>query len=115
VALTTSRLAEVLSKREKDIGDQWLELQSLEDKRSSASERLDTSRRSREVLGALKTAAQNERLENLSGPGWARTRELLQEFSSSRAKGGSLFGSPRRIRQIARGAGGSGLGVHAAR
>jgi rsbT co-antagonist protein RsbR len=75
-------------KRERDIADQWISLQAAEDKRSSASEKQDAARKSRDFLGALQSAVQSERVDDLSGSGWNRAKDLLKDFSSSRAKSG---------------------------
>ena len=81
-------LTETLVRRERDIADKWLALQAAEDKRSSASEQQEAARKSRDFLAAISSAVQTERLDNISGPGWHRPKDLLKDFSSARAKSG---------------------------
>lgn len=70
-------LSETLVKRERDIGEQWVALQAAEDKRSSAGEQQDAARKSRDLLAAISSAVQTERLDNLSGPGWNRSKDEI--------------------------------------
>ena len=84
----TSAVAGVLSKREKEITSRWLELQSKSGKRSSASEKQEAVRESHEFIDALKAAVQKGQLEDIGTPGWAPMRDLLNGFSSRRAKAG---------------------------
>lgn len=85
---STSRLAGVLEKRDREIVTKWLELQAPGASRMSAAEQQDTTRQSREVMEAIKTAAQKGSFDRVSGPEWDRVREILSAFSASRAKGG---------------------------
>jgi rsbT co-antagonist protein RsbR len=88
VAKTGNKLAEVLTSRESDITSQWLELQAKSWKNISASEQLETARKSRQFMESLKLAARDGKIENVSGPQWEPVRELLAEVSASRAKAG---------------------------
>ncbi|HTA45772.1 MAG TPA: STAS domain-containing protein [Bryobacteraceae bacterium] len=88
MAKTGNKLAEVLTSRESDITSQWLELQAKSWKNISASEQLETARKSRQFMESLKLAARDGKIENVSGPQWEPVRELLAEVSASRAKAG---------------------------
>jgi rsbT co-antagonist protein RsbR len=88
VAKTGNKLAEVLTKRESDITSQWLDLQAKSWKNISASEQLETARKSRQFMDSLKLAARDGNVENISGPNWEPVRDLLAELSASRAKAG---------------------------
>jgi rsbT co-antagonist protein RsbR len=88
VSQSLGNLADTLVKRERDIASQWLAIQAAEDKRSSAGEQQEVARKSRELLESITAAARTEKLDNLAAPGWARTGDLLKDFSASRAKGG---------------------------
>lgn len=81
-------LSETLVKRERDIADQWLAIQAAEDKRSSAGEQQDAARKSRDLMASISSAAETEKLDNLAGAGWNRTKDLLKDFSAARAKSG---------------------------
>jgi rsbT co-antagonist protein RsbR len=88
VSPSPGKLADVLIRRERDIADQWISLQAKEDKRSSASEQQEAARKSREFLDALRSAVQTGRLDDLSGSDWNRAKDILKDFSASRAKSG---------------------------
>jgi rsbT co-antagonist protein RsbR len=84
----TNALAEVLSKREREIMTQWLDLQSKSSRRSSAAEKQEAVRESNEFMDALKAASQKEQTDDISRTGWAPMRDLLTGLSARRAKGG---------------------------
>ena len=84
----TNTIAEVISKREREITTQWLDLQSKSGRRSSAAEKQEAIRESNEFIAALKAASQKEQVEDIGAPGWAAMRDVLTGFSSRRAKGG---------------------------
>jgi rsbT co-antagonist protein RsbR len=88
VAPSPGKLVEVLVKREREIAERWLAMQATDDRRSSASEQREAGRKSREFLEAVRSAAQTESLDSLAGPHWNRAKELLKDFSASRAKSG---------------------------
>lgn len=83
-----SKLSEVLTGRENDITSQWLELQAKDWRSLSAAEQLETARRSRQFMDALKIASRAGNLEDVTGPHWEPVRELLIDLSASRAKAG---------------------------
>ncbi len=85
---SNNKLAEVLVKREREIADKWLQRQSVDGKRSSAAEEKDANRKSLELMGALRSAAQTENLDSISGPAWIPSKDILTDLSSSRAKSG---------------------------
>ena len=81
-------VADVISKREKEISTRWLESQSKSGRRGSAAEKQEAIRESNEFIEALKAASQKEQLEDIGAPGWAPMRDLLSGVSARRAKGG---------------------------
>jgi rsbT co-antagonist protein RsbR len=84
---STDQFAEVLDKRHGEIMNAWLDLQSSGGKRFSAVEGQEITRQSREFMDALKTAAQHGSAD-ISGPEWARVKEILTDLSANRAKAG---------------------------
>ncbi len=83
-----SKLAEILAKREGDITSAWLELQAKDLKALSASEQMDTARKSRQFMDALKSASREGNLEDIAAVHWNPVRELLSDLSAGRAKAG---------------------------
>ncbi|MDP9052880.1 MAG: STAS domain-containing protein [Acidobacteriota bacterium] len=84
----SNELAEIIGKREKEITAQWLEIQNKSEGRKSRAEQQETVRESHSFMSALKSAAQTEKLDDISGAGWAPIKELLADLSSRRARGG---------------------------
>jgi rsbT co-antagonist protein RsbR len=82
-----NKLSGVLSKHERAIMDRWLAAPTG-DRRATAADQKDTANKARDFMDALKSAAQSEDLNNLSGAGWARIKDILTDLSSSRAKAG---------------------------
>jgi rsbT co-antagonist protein RsbR len=85
---STNAISDVISKREREITSQWLELQAASTRRSSAAEKQEAIRESHDFIDALKKASQTEQVEDISGPGWNAMRDLLAGISARRAKGG---------------------------
>jgi rsbT co-antagonist protein RsbR len=85
---STNAVADVISKREREITSQWLEMQSAVTRRTSAAEKQEAIRESHDFMDALKMASQKEQVEDISRPGWNAMRDLLTGLSSRRAKGG---------------------------
>ncbi len=83
-----SRLAEILTKRDGEITDQWLEIQARNGKGVSAAEQQDTARKSRQFMDALKEASGKGSVDDLGGEEWDGVRDMLTELSSNRAKSG---------------------------
>jgi rsbT co-antagonist protein RsbR len=81
-------LAQVLTQQQKQITDQWIELQGQTSRRMSAAEKQDVARKSQEFIDALKTACASGSLENIDGPAWEPIREILGQLSATRAKEG---------------------------
>lgn len=88
MAESRSKLAEILSRRENDITSEWLELQARNFRGLSAAEQMDTARKSRQFMDALKSASRDGNLEDINDNQWAAVRELLTDLSTSRAKSG---------------------------
>lgn len=81
-------VAEVLSRKEREITTQWLEAQSKSTKRKSAAEQQESTRESTDFMTGLKEASQTEQLDDLGRPGWAQMKDFLSRLSARRAKGG---------------------------
>jgi rsbT co-antagonist protein RsbR len=78
----------VIVKRETEITNQWLEAQARSSKRMSAAEQQESGRKSREFMRALKAACQTGDIENITASGWGEVRDILVDFSATRARGG---------------------------
>jgi rsbT co-antagonist protein RsbR len=87
VVSSTSKLAEVLDKREQEIATGWLERQASSLKRLSGAEQQEVHRQSREFLKAVKTAAAGDGSDT-SSPSWRPVRDFLTDLSAARAKSG---------------------------
>jgi rsbT co-antagonist protein RsbR len=88
MATLTASLLAVIGKQENEIIARWLELQSTGQPRMSRVEGQDTERQSREFLAGLKLALQRGGTGDIFGPEWASVREVLTNFSATRAKNG---------------------------
>ena len=80
-------ISEIISRRETEIMSQWLD-NLARVKRTSGAEKQEVIRESREFMAALKSASEKEQLEDIGSPGWAEMRDLLDDISARRAKGG---------------------------
>jgi len=83
-----TNISQVLSRRVDVILAQWLELQLAAGKMTSASDRQEAQRFSRDFLSALVSAAGRGSPQDLSTPAWAPVREILETLASSRAVAG---------------------------
>jgi rsbT co-antagonist protein RsbR len=83
-----NRIAELLSKRDGEIATKWLDLQSKGTRKRSAAEQQEFSRQATELLAAMKSAARDGSIDEISGSEWGRTKEILTDLSASRAKSG---------------------------
>ena len=88
MSTSKSKLADVLVRRDGEIADQWLQEQLGAGRKVSAPEQQEITRKSREIVGALKAAAQSEDLDGIGGAGWAGMKEILTDLSAGRAKDG---------------------------
>ncbi len=78
----------LISRQENEIMTQWLEQQAKSSRRTSAAEKQEVVRESKEFMAALKAAGEKEQGDDLSTPGWAPMRDLLTELSTRRARDG---------------------------
>jgi len=85
---SNTKLHEILKSREKEIAADWIESQEASGRRMTPNERQEHARQSREFLGSLTTAIQKGDHSDIAGPAWEPVRDLLTDFSGSRAKGG---------------------------
>jgi rsbT co-antagonist protein RsbR len=88
VPTASMKLYEILSKREKEIVDQWLDQQQATGRKLTAAERDQTSRQSKEFVRLLKSALDRDNSGDVSGPDWAPVRDFLADLSARRAKDG---------------------------
>ncbi|MBI1733910.1 MAG: STAS domain-containing protein [Candidatus Rokubacteria bacterium] len=85
---TKSRIPDILRKHESAILREWVK----EVSHSGASGAVGSSAledQTRLFLGLLRDAAQKGNLEDVAGPEWAATRDLLASISAARARQGS--------------------------
>jgi rsbT co-antagonist protein RsbR len=85
---SSSKLSEVLNKREQEIANAWLERQSPILRRLSGPEQQEATRQSRDFLRAVKTAVAQDGAGDISSKEWTPVREFLADFSAARARGG---------------------------
>ena len=86
----TTRLPELVSKYEKEILSEWirLQLEALSRRRDHTRED-ELQDRSRRFLSLVRSGLESGGAhEDVAGPLWAETRELLAELSATRAKEG---------------------------
>lgn len=83
-----SKLADILTKKNEEILSKWLQRQSVSGRKSSAAEQQEATRKSKDFLNALKNAVSKGSIDDISGPEWAGAKDMLVEFSASRAQGG---------------------------
>lgn len=83
----SSKLAEVLVSRQKQIIGRWLELQAAV-RKTSADDTQEISQKSRALMTALAGALQEDPSANIDNSAWLPLKDLLIEFSESRSKAG---------------------------
>src|ERR1700733_10299556 len=84
----SSRLPQVVEKREREITDQWIEKKEAAGRKRTAAEREQAARQSREFVSSLKDALKRNSTGDVSGPDWASVRDFLVDLSARRAKDG---------------------------
>jgi rsbT co-antagonist protein RsbR len=87
-ATPRTSFADVIAKRENEITKEWLEIQAKTGRKLSASEQEQTTRASLDFMKPLRSAAQTENLNDISGSGWDPLCDILKDISESRAKNG---------------------------
>jgi len=85
---TNNEIWNVVSTQENEIMIQWLDQQAKSSRRTSAAEKQEVVRESREFMAALKAASEKGHGDDLSAPGWAPMRDLLTGLSARRARDG---------------------------
>lgn len=88
MATFANSITQVISNREQQIMTRWLENLAGSTRRTSGAENQEVVRECRDFMDALKSAAGKEQLEDINSPGWKAMRDLLDDISSRRAKGG---------------------------
>jgi rsbT co-antagonist protein RsbR len=85
----TSKLAEIVQHKTRELLTDWMELQCAADtlRRDLMNDR-ELREQSQQFLRTLSEAVQHGSLTDIEGPAWAATRELLENISSSRATQG---------------------------
>jgi rsbT co-antagonist protein RsbR len=84
----SSRLPQVIEKREQQITEEWIEKQEATGRKRTAAEREQATRQSREFVSSLKDALKRNSTGDVSGPDWASVRDFLVDLSARRAKDG---------------------------
>ncbi len=83
-----SELADIISQNEEQIRTEWLRDMGKSLQRSDLMSKTELEEQSRSVLNAVVTAVKTGGTTDLSGKGWNKAREMLQEISSTRARQG---------------------------
>ncbi len=83
---SNSKLAEVLTNRQNEITNKWLELQAAAG--TGRTSPTDNVQKSRELMRSLTDAMREDTSGDITGPAWHSLRDLLGEFSESRSRAG---------------------------
>jgi rsbT co-antagonist protein RsbR len=88
-ANTINVLSDLLAKNEEDLLNAWVRLQlTAKTRRSDLIKEADLRRESVEFLSGFRQALEAGEIDDLERPVWAPVRELLADFSRSRARQG---------------------------
>ena len=94
-----TRIPEILSRNESNILQDWIKNQASDGAgRSHRMNESELREQSQEFLSALRSASQQGRIDELTGPAWSGVREQLTSISRSRANAG--FSSSETARFI---------------
>lgn len=83
-----ARLGEIISRNEESIRTDWIKHMTKSVQRADLMSNLELDEQSRALLGALAAGSASGNAEDIAGPAWAPTREMLQDISASRARQG---------------------------
>jgi rsbT co-antagonist protein RsbR len=80
------RLAELLSRDEGNILEEWMRLQLSDGRRSNLLNEQELRQQSRTFLGLLRDAVRAGSASDMQGAEWGETRRMLEELSRSRLR-----------------------------
>jgi rsbT co-antagonist protein RsbR len=83
-----SKLGEIISRNEERVRADWINHMAKSVQRADIMSKVELEEQTRTLLGAIAKGSSSDNLDDLSGPAWSSTRELLQDISSSRARQG---------------------------
>lgn len=83
-----NELAEIISKNESQIREEWIKEMSGSAQRPDLISKIELDEQCRSLLGAVVTGLRVSGPTDISGPGWNTARDLLQDISTSRARQG---------------------------
>lgn len=83
-----SQLAEVISRHQDRIRKEWIDGMTKSMQRSDLMSKVELEEQGGALLSAIVEGAKSSEAADLSGPGWAAAKQLLQEISASRARQG---------------------------
>ncbi len=83
-----SQLAEIISRHQDQIRKDWIEGMTKSLQRSDLMSKVELEEQSGALLNAVVQGAKSSEATDLSGPGWATAKQLVQEISASRARQG---------------------------
>jgi rsbT co-antagonist protein RsbR len=81
-------LAEIISRNESQIRDEWIRDMSTSVQRSDLISKTELNEQCRSLLAAVTSGVRVSGSADISGPGWNAARDYLQEISASRARQG---------------------------
>ncbi len=83
-----SDLAEIISRNEAQIHAEWIRGMGRSTQRTDLISKAELEEQCGTILGSIVAGVRSGGATEITGPGWAAARELLQEISSSRARQG---------------------------
>ena len=83
-----SQLAEIIARHQDQIRKDWIEGMTKSLQRSDLMSKVELEEQSGALLNAVVQGAKSSEATDLSGPGWATAKQLVQEISASRARQG---------------------------
>ncbi len=83
-----SQIAETLKKHQSTLLEEWSKNLLEKGQRSDLISDKELKAQAAELLASITAAAKSGRVNDISGPEWSSTREMLHEIASSRAKQG---------------------------
>ena len=81
-----TNVAELLSRNESEILNEWMRTQLADARRSHLLDERELRQQSGQFLGLLRGAAPNGRFDDITGREWDATRHMLEDLSRSRAR-----------------------------
>jgi rsbT co-antagonist protein RsbR len=82
------KLGEIISRNEEQIRAAWLKHMGASVQRADLMSKVELEEQTRALLRSIAEGASSDKPDDVSGPAWITTRELLQDVSGSRARQG---------------------------